>query len=70
MLISQNKKSFTTTVYHKPTFNGVYSNFNRFMADEYKHNLIFTLLFRIFSIVLEFHEELNYLKNVLKEFFF
>ena len=40
------------------------------MADEYKHGLIFTLLFRIFSIVLDFskfHEEVNYLKDVLKK---
>ena len=70
MLISRNKKGFTTTVYHKPTFSGVYSNFNSFIADEYKHGLIFTLLFRIFSIVLDFskfHEEVNYLKDVLKK---
>ena len=36
---------FTTTAYHKPTFRRVYSNFNSFIADEYKHGLIFTLLF-------------------------
>ena len=54
VLISQNNKGFTTTVYHKPTFSGVYSNFNSFIADEYKHGLIFTLLFRIFSVVSDF----------------
>ena len=73
MLISQNKKGFTTTVYHKPTFSGVYSNFNSFIADEYKHGLIFTLLFLIFSVVSDFskfHEEVNYLKNVLKKNYF
>ena len=60
----------TTIVYHKPTFSGVYSNFNSFIADGYKHDLIFTLLFRIFSIVLhfsKFHKEVNYLKAVLKK---
>ena len=70
VLISRHSKGFTTTVYHKPTFSGVYSNFNSFIADEYKHGLIFTLLFRIFSIVSDFskfHEEVNYLKNVLKK---
>ena len=70
MLILWNKEGFTTTVYHKPTFSGVYSNFNGFIADEYKHSLIFTLLFRIFSIVSDFskfHEEVNYLKDVLKK---
>ena len=68
VLISRNKEGFTTTVYHKPTFSGVYSNFNSFIADEYKHGLIFTLLFRIFSIVSDFskfHKEVNYLKDVL-----
>ena len=54
LIISRNKEGFTTTVYHKPTFSGVYSNFNSFIADEYKHGLIFTLLFRIFSIVSDF----------------
>ena len=44
VLISRNKEGFTTTVYHKPTFSRVYSNFNSFKA-EYKHGLIFTLLF-------------------------
>ena len=33
VLLSQNKKGFTTTVYHKSIFSGVYSNFNSFMAD-------------------------------------
>ena len=62
VLILRNKEGFTTTVYHMPTFSGVYSNFNSFIADEYKHGLIFTLLFRIFSIVSEFSkfcEEVN-----------
>ena len=33
------------TVYHKLTFSGVYSNFNSFIADKYKHGLISTLFF-------------------------
>ena len=73
MLISRNKECFTTTVYHKPTFSGVYSNFNSFIADEYEHGLTFTLLFRIISIVSDFskfHEEVNHLKDVLKKKFF
>ena len=41
VLILRNKEGFTTTVYHKPTFSGVYSNFNSFIVDEYKHGLIF-----------------------------
>ena len=42
VLISRNNKGFTTTVYHKPKFSGVYSNFNNFIVDEYKHGLIYT----------------------------
>ena len=70
VLISRNKEGFTTTVYHKTSFSGVYSNFNSFIADEYKHGLIFTMLFRLFSIVLDFSkflEEVNYLNDVLKK---
>ena len=72
MLISRNKKGFTTTVDHKPVLSGVYSNFNKFIADEYKHSLIFTLLFRIFSVVSDFskfHEEVSSVKDVLKKLF-
>ena len=43
VLISRNKEGFTTTVHHKPTYSGVYSNFNRFLVDKYKHGLIFTV---------------------------
>ena len=48
-------------------------NFNSFIADEYEHGLIFTLLFRIFSIVSDFskfHEEVSYLEDVLKKNYF
>ena len=67
VLISRNMEGFTTTVYHKPTFSRVYSNFNSLIA-EYKHGFIFTLLFRIFSIVSDLskiHQEVNYLKDAL-----
>ena len=32
ILISRKHKKFSTSVYHKPTFSGVYSNFNSFIA--------------------------------------
>ena len=65
--MSRNNKGFTTTVYHKPTFSGVYSNFNSFIILQFNTS---TLLFRIFSIVSDFskfHEEVNHLKDVLKK---
>ena len=68
MLISRNKEGFTTTVYRKSTFSGVYSNLNSFIADDYKHGSIFTLLFRtIVSDFSKFHKKVNYLKDVLKK---
>ena len=39
--MSQINEGFTIKVYHKPTFKGVYSNFNSFIANEYEHGLIF-----------------------------
>ena len=70
-------KGCTRTVYYKPAFSGVYSNFNSFMTEESKHGLILIIIFWIFSIVfnfhevswsfIKFHEEVCYLKDVLKK---
>ena len=57
-------------VYHKPTFSEVYSNFNSFIYDQYKVGLIFTLLFRTFSIVFDFSRfqtDVSHLKEILRE---
>ena len=51
VLITRTSNGFKTSVYHKLTFSGAYSNFNSFISEEYKVGLIFTLLFRTFSIV-------------------
>ena len=69
-LISRTSNGFKISVYHKPTFNGVYSNFNSLISEEYKAGLIFTLLFRTISIVLDFsrfHSEVWHLKEILKK---
>ena len=70
ILISRSENGFKTSVYHKPTFSGVYSNFNSFIYDEYKIGLVFTLLFRTFSIVSDFsrfHTEVIHLKEILRK---
>ena len=57
-------------MYHKPTYCRVYSNFNSSISEEDKGGLIFTLLFRTFSVVSDFsgfHSELCHLKEVLKK---
>ena len=45
ILISRSENGFKTSVYHKSTFSGAYSNFNSFIYDEYKIGLAFAMLF-------------------------
>ena len=52
VLISKLEYGFKTSVSHKPTFSGVYSNFNSLIYDQYKIGLILTLLFRNFQLSL------------------
>ena len=69
-MISRSDNGFKTSVNHKPTFSGVYSNFNSFNYDQYKIGLIFTLLFRTFSSVSDFsrfHTEVSHLKEILRK---
>ena len=54
----------------KDTFSGVYSNFDSLISEEYKVGLIFTLLFRTFSIISyfsRFHSEICHLKKIFKK---
>ena len=70
VLITRTSDGFKISVYHKPTFSGVYLNFKSFIFKEYKVGLIFTLLFRTFSTVwdfLKFHSEVSHLKEILKK---
>ena len=70
ILISSSKNDSKTSVYHKPTFSGVCSNFNSFIHDQYKIGMVFTLLFRKISIVSEFsrfHKEVSHLKDILRK---
>ena len=41
---------FTTSIYQKPTFSGVYTNFDSFLPNNYKIGMIYTLLNRYFQI--------------------
>ena len=70
VLITRTSNGFKTSVYHKPTFSGIYSNFNSFISEEYKVALIFTLLFQTFSVVSDFsrfYSEVCHLKEILKK---
>ena len=55
-------------VYWKKTFSDVLTNFSSFIPETYKTNLIKSLLFRCFSLCLDFekfHNEINISKGIL-----
>ena len=69
-MILRSENGFKTSVYHKPTFSGACSNFSRFIYDQYKIGLIFTLLFRKFSVASDFsrfNTEVSRLKEILRK---
>ena len=71
------EETFCTSLYRKPTFSGLYSNYKSFMPDSYKKGLIYTLLHRAFVLCCsweKFHAEVCFLKktfqkNTFPEFF-
>ena len=61
--------SFSTNIYRKVTFSGVFTNFESFIPISYKSNLIFTLLFRAFKLCSNFElfrQEILNLKDIFK----
>ena len=66
--ICREKDKFTTNVFRKDTFSGIYTNFSSFVALEHKFGLVYTLLHRSFTIVSDFskfHFEVEPLKKTL-----
>ena len=58
-----------TSVYRKPTFSGVFTNFESFVPKSYKYNLLFTLLHRAFKLCSNFerfHQEIDKLKTIFE----
>ena len=51
VLIERQQENFTTNIYRKDTFSGVFSNYNSFIPKSYKYGLILSLLFRLSNIV-------------------
>ena len=54
---------FSTTIYCKPTFRGVYSSFESFFPSVYKFGMVYTLVYRWFCICTDwkkFHAELTF----------
>ena len=65
---SSQLKTFSTNIYRKPTFSGLYTNFNSFIPESYKTGLFLSLLFRIYSICSDWskiHLEIVNLKKIM-----
>ena len=68
--ISRENDKFTTSVYHKPTFSGVYTHFDSFVPMPFKFGMIFTIIHRCFQLCSnynKFHLELEKVKNIFKK---
>ena len=67
--ITRGINRFSTSVFRKATFSGVFTNFDSFIFESYKTDLIFTLLFRCFTICSDmqsFHLEIEKLRQIFK----
>ena len=67
--MSGENNKFVASIYRKPIFSGVFTNFESFIPDIYKRGLIETLLhrsFRLCSNYENFHREIETLKSILK----
>ena len=67
--ITRDNNKFMTSVYRKPTFSGIFTNFESFIPKSYKYNLLFTLLHRAFKLCSNFerfHQEIDKLKTIFE----
>ena len=67
--ICRENDRFTTSIYRKPTFSGVFTHFDSFIPTSYKQGLVNTLIFRCFKICSSYekiHNEIVSLKDILK----
>ena len=62
--ISRQNNKFVTSVYRKPTFTGVFTNFESFIPDIYKRGLIETLLHRSFRLCENFRQYENFRREI------
>ena len=68
--ITRENNVFTTNVYRKPTFSGVYTHFDSFVPLSFKFGMISTIIFRCFNLCSSFslfHQELNKVKDIFRK---
>ena len=66
--VRRNNNKYITSVYRKPTFSGVYTNYDSFIPASYKSSLLSTLLYRAFSICSSWdriHTEFETIRSVM-----
>ena len=65
--ISRSDRKFATSVYHKPTFTGLFTNFNSYNPLAYKQNLVSCLIHRVFNLCSSyenFHTQLEVVRKL------
>ena len=70
ILVTRESNQFTTNIYRKPTFSGVFTNFESYIPIHFKRGLVFSLLYRGYNICSDFkkfHNEISELKNILRK---
>ena len=68
--ITRQNNQFKTSVYRKSTFSGVFTHYESYVDQSYKKSLIFTLLFRCYSLCSDytlFHLEVEKLREIFKK---
>ena len=70
VLVTHDNDNFSTSLYRKKTFTGLYTDFSSLAPTKYKINLIWVLVYRAFHIwssYRNFHEEIVRIKKILTE---
>ena len=68
VLVTHEGTNFSTSLYRKKTFTGLYTDFASLSPDKYKANLISVLVYRAFHICStyqNFHDEIVRIKEIL-----
>ncbi len=68
--ITRTNGHFETSVYRKPTFTGLFTNFHSFTPLQFKRGLIYSLLHRFFNICSSyenFHAQIEFFRKILNQ---
>ena len=66
--VSRSNGKFTTSVYRKPTFTCLFTNFHSFIPLNYKRSLVSCLLHRVFNLCSSYENFLVQIEVIRKSF--